>query len=334
MGNRSFTKHLIMTSYSYCNVCRINHTLGKKHNFTKKHKLALKILIEKFGKKISECYIYFQNPVIFEAKSEDESSMTVWCHFCKTNCIKHVTDKFKTILYGGIFEHLSSEKHWKSTDEFWITNSVDQKEKSTFLISMADMLLYKKKLVPLVEQFEIKEIARTLDIANSIKVKEKNNLAICSSFKISSDNVVYKTEKNKFGILQNPLGIHQGVRVWRGGIVKYKMNSDQIIQTKYTQKNQVEIKFNTVAKNVHTGAVPPWLCNDECDQSSQMGPSTKEFEDYIIKTKKRKLNPNRVGAKFDHKTDEIQKDWLPSFGRVWTSGPRWKSRNEFKDKDE
>ena len=287
-------------------------------------------MIDKFGKKITDCLIYFQSPVIIEGESEDKN--TIWCHFCKVNFIKHVTDKLKTILYGGIFEHLSSEKHCKATDIFWITHNVEQKQKSIFIISKTDMLLYKKRLLPLVELYEKQEIDRTLCIANSIQVQEKRNLAISSGFEsTSSRDIVNKTEKNKFGILQNPLGTHNGVRVWRGGIIKHKTDSDQIIHSKYTQKSNYEIKLNPFVRNIHTGAVPPWLCHDDCDQTSQtLGPSAAEFENHQVK--KRKLNPNRVGAKFDHRTDNIQKDWLPSFGRVWTHGPRWKSRNEYKDK--
>lgn len=45
----------------------------------------------------------------------------------------------------------------------------------------------------------------------------------------------------------------------------------------------------------------------------------------VEKERKRKLNPKRVGANFDHSA-ETSEDWLPSFGRVWNHGPRWRSR--------
>ena len=46
---------------------------------------------------------------------------------------------------------------------------------------------------------------------------------------------------------------------------------------------------------------------------------------------KSKLNPNRVGANFSHNSDPNEEsNWLPSFGRVWNQGARWKSRREYR----
>ncbi|NWS48437.1 CCD84 protein, partial [Probosciger aterrimus] len=82
--------------------------------------------------------------------------------------------------------------------------------------------------------------------------------------------------------------------------------------------------------NVHTGAKPPWLMEEEEDGSKQqIGPSYEEFLKQKEKQKLKKLPPERVGANFDH-TSQTGDSWLPSFGRVWNHGRRWQSRHQFR----
>ncbi|NXG96419.1 CCD84 protein, partial [Loxia leucoptera] len=80
--------------------------------------------------------------------------------------------------------------------------------------------------------------------------------------------------------------------------------------------------------NVHTGAKPPWLTDEE-DGSKQIGPSYEEFLKHKEKQKLKKLPVERVGANFDH-TSQTNDSWLPSFGRVWNHGRRWQSRHQFR----
>ncbi|KAF1493367.1 Coiled-coil domain-containing protein 84, partial [Eudyptula minor novaehollandiae] len=77
--------------------------------------------------------------------------------------------------------------------------------------------------------------------------------------------------------------------------------------------------------NVHTGAKPPWLAEEEDGSKQQIGPSYEEFLKQKEKQKLKKLPAERVGANFDH-TSQTSDSWLPSFGRVWNHGRRWQSR--------
>ncbi|XP_068772884.1 centrosomal AT-AC splicing factor isoform X3 [Struthio camelus] len=83
--------------------------------------------------------------------------------------------------------------------------------------------------------------------------------------------------------------------------------------------------------NIHTGARPPWLINEEEEVGSQqqIGPSYEEFLKEKEKQKLKKLPADRVGANFDH-TSQTGDSWLPSFGRVWNHGRRWQSRHQFR----
>ncbi|NXR63681.1 CCD84 protein, partial [Rhadina sibilatrix] len=81
--------------------------------------------------------------------------------------------------------------------------------------------------------------------------------------------------------------------------------------------------------NVHTGAKPPWLTEEEDGSKEQIGPSYEEFLKHKEKQKLKKLPVERVGANFDH-TSQTSDSWLPSFGRVWNHGRRWQSRHQFR----
>ncbi|NXG22226.1 CCD84 protein, partial [Grallaria varia] len=83
--------------------------------------------------------------------------------------------------------------------------------------------------------------------------------------------------------------------------------------------------------NVHTGAKPPWLTEEEEEDGTkqEIGPSYEEFLRQKEKQKLKKLPAERVGANFDH-TSQTSDSWLPSFGRVWNHGRRWQSRHQFR----
>ena len=89
--------------------------------------------------------------------------------------------------------------------------------------------------------------------------------------------------------------------------------------------------------NIHTGATPPWLRDDDdeeeecdikepdCKKTCSIGLSEEQFKQHREHVIRSKLNPNRVGANFYKKRLNTSGDnWLPSFGSVWNYGPRSK----------
>lgn len=353
--------------YSYCDICRFNHTQKKKHIYLKKHKEKLQRILAKFRNKIKEMHVFLRNPVIEEGAC-DHAKNKFWCHFCKNEFTKHVTDNFKTIIYGGAVEHLSSEEHCNSTDTFWRFHRLDVSTKPGYIVSNVDFDLYKKKLVPLVDEYDSKANQRSKQVLLQIKLEEDSRKLLFVSSIPENNNgqhkVEFKTVRNEHNVVQNPDGTHNGVRVWKGGIVKYASGSDQITQCRfnnmtnygtsssscsgsrgrshlYTVKasgeglSSVQIKINNRKGNIHTGATPPWLCNnskEEEEQCNVIGPSQEDFDKHLERVRKSKLNPNRVGANFDHQvtsTGDDDGNWLPSFGRVWNDGARWKSRTQY-----
>ncbi|KAG9287901.1 hypothetical protein G9A89_017496 [Geosiphon pyriformis] len=87
------------------------------------------------------------------------------------------------------------------------------------------------------------------------------------------------------------------------------------------------------------GSIPPWFRDLKHDPGSsskntsfEIGPSLDAFLKSKKAEKKLKLNPNRIGANFSRVDGATDKEWLPNFGRVWSSGTRNKSQKIFKRK--
>eukprot|EP00741_Cyanophora_paradoxa_P007098 tig00001086_g6869.t1 len=74
--------------------------------------------------------------------------------------------------------------------------------------------------------------------------------------------------------------------------------------------------------NVHTGAIPPWMLDDDEDEapSALPAPAPAAPPEASIGAKR------KAGA-----AEEEDDGWLPSFGRVFNDGPRSASRREFHD---
>jgi hypothetical protein len=121
---------------------------------------------------------------------------------------------------------------------------------------------------------------------------------------------------------------------------------------------RIEVQQLLPDGNIHSGAKPPWLC-DDVDNITSTLTTTKATNttperpvpsvdlSFLRTSKKKEKNPNRVGADWvryvqqqqqggrsaqdNEKTssEAIDDMWLPKFGRVWNEGPRIASRREF-----
>ncbi|KAJ0402301.1 hypothetical protein ATCC90586_006379 [Pythium insidiosum] len=158
--------------------------------------------------------------------------------------------------------------------------------------------------------------------------------------------VKIRTLTSPDGVLQNPLGIHDGARVWGGGIVKVRKTEwlawgiDLLVTAelegrhgdsspandslhRVTERAHAHglasvprVAWGEGVANVHSAcAVPPWMVNSEAEYKTrnQRALSAAPKGDIFA----------RMAAAYDEKT------WLPNFGSVWQDGPRAKTRAAF-----
>ncbi|XP_078581720.1 centrosomal AT-AC splicing factor-like [Branchiostoma floridae x Branchiostoma japonicum] len=309
--------------FNYCDVCRRHHSQGRKHVYSRTHRDNINAIVNKYGKKVKIAKPVLKHPVV-ESGVNDEN---FWCYFCGCEVKKHDTTTTSTMKYGGFFRHLASQEHRQKTFSYWWDNRIEKSLKNSFLLTQEDYGKYKKRLVDAVALWE----------ASQQKITSKPDTQRSSSDQSSSS----QAQAN----LSEPLpssnlsdAQHQKVQkatrqvqdLQRKTIVKPNSKAMYTIEAHGENLTCVQLpKELGACGNVHTGATPPWLWKDDdvtdiagASSSKQIGPTVEDLQ----KHKKQKTLPKgRVGADFDRGSSSADgEEWLPSFGRVWQVGRRWK----------
>ncbi|KAG6596125.1 coiled-coil domain-containing protein 84-like [Phytophthora cinnamomi] len=175
-----------------------------------------------------------------------------------------------------------------------------------------------------------------------------------------------KTVSSTDGVLQNPLGRHEGRRVWGGGIVKLRKAEwipwaiDQLVKEEQADRPETHLAgkdgpafvhrvtelargegLSSIASvswgagvgNVHTAAVPPWMVQTEeeykkCNHREQAALTpTPPTRTNRVETEATKRRD--IFSELQSKS-EYGPDWLPNFGGVWQEGPRSKTKQAFR----
>ncbi|GMF43785.1 unnamed protein product [Phytophthora fragariaefolia] len=174
-----------------------------------------------------------------------------------------------------------------------------------------------------------------------------------------------KTATSADGVLQNPLGRHEGRRVWGGGIVKLRKDEwvpwaiDQLVKEEQTDLAETDrgedgppfvhrvtslargeglssiaaVSWGAAVGNVHTAAVPPWMVLTEeeykkCNRREQA--ALKPVPGTANGRAEANTTKRRdIFSELESKS-EYTPDWLPNFGGVWQEGPRSKTKQTFR----
>lgn len=317
----------------YCTVCRQTWFGGRGHVHGVRHQARLGALLGRFALKVEEARKTLSQ-VKVEKYDFTRHEENFWCHCCNGDAKKHITNESLAVLYGGLLEHFASLEHLKQTNKFWWEHKADKKLKEKFLLSGDVYEKFKIAVAKAVENYEEKEDEYIKQEAEYIREVDRRRQEVVQAafepqteqhsidgrlaFAATHDGHVlgsYIAEQAEAG----PSGVdntsHSG-DMTNGQALTFIGNQFQISKSE--------------AGNIHTGATPPWLLNEEdAETPKPIGPSYEEFLQQKEREKLKKLPPNRVGANFNH-LSETDDSWLPSFGRVWNDGRRWQSRHQFR----
>ncbi|KAL8173437.1 UNVERIFIED_CONTAM: hypothetical protein K2H54_001457 [Gekko kuhli] len=238
----------------------------------------------------------------------------------------------------------SPPEHKKAVCTFWWENKANPSLKCQFLISSEDYELFKTSLTKALEAYEASKDEVIQQMAAHIREVEQSRQEMVQAIlepqtetELCEGVAVVKTctrTQSDFSFAvedsaqPGPSGSATSTREQLGSPCSNMLELDwQEARQSLTFIGHQETKGEG---NVHTGAKPPWLLEEEEEKNKgQIGPSYEEFLKEKEKQKLKKLPPDRVGANFDH-TSQTGEGWLPSFGRVWNHGRRWQSRHQFK----
>ncbi|XP_007905486.2 coiled-coil domain-containing protein 84 [Callorhinchus milii] len=312
----------------HCELCRRTFFSGRGHVYGLKHQETLRNILDNFLEKVRDA-----RKVLKEARVErydfTEHDQNFWCYCCKTEVKKHVTNGNIAVVYGGFLEHFESSEHKKKTSAFWWENKANIKLKDQFSLSPEDYEKFKAAVTKALESYEEKEDEYIKEGAERIREVEQQRRELVQAALEPQAEQSLDIGASEPGVShQSHLSAYSSEEPGPSGL-HFPFHSDDLKGQKLTFLGDKLPGFTTEKGNVHTGATPPWLIDDEEETGTAIGPSYEEFIQQKEKEKLRKLPPNRVGANFNH-TSETDDSWLPSFGRVWNDGRRWQSRKQFR----
>ncbi|XP_007494739.1 centrosomal AT-AC splicing factor isoform X1 [Monodelphis domestica] len=331
-----------------CPLCRQSFFSGRGHVYSRKHQRQLRTALERLLPQVEAARKAIRTAQV--ERYSPEHDQCCWCLCCGCEVQKHLSHGNMTVLHGGLLEHLASPDHRKATNKFWWENKADVLLKEKFLVSQHDYTRFKKSMVKALDSYEEKEDEMIKKMAAQIREVERSRQEVVQS--VLEPQTVPDPEEGC-----------SAPSVWKE-TNRITPSSQQLsLDPQTPELNWMETTQSLTfighqdtpgVGNVHSGATPPWLLQDDedCNSSAhQIGPSYEDFLKerkldggvgiFILhapnfthplaeeKQKLRKLPPDRVGANFDH-CSSTGAGWLPSFGRVWNNGRRWQSRHQFK----
>ncbi|XP_072991112.1 TITAN-like protein [Typha latifolia] len=125
-------------SFSFCEVCKINHDQGRRHKYSSSHLRALSSLLSRFHKKLSDLRFFLLNPSLL--RPEHSHRNRLWCPFCALD-LQEIGSSFacSTAIY-----HLASAEHMKNVRDFIWKHGGGMDRVESFGFSEADLLKWEK----------------------------------------------------------------------------------------------------------------------------------------------------------------------------------------------
>ncbi|CAJ0837149.1 9846_t:CDS:2 [Entrophospora sp. SA101] len=305
-------------TFDFCRICKRNNSEGKKHLYTKLHQGNLLNILNKEITKYKKYRIFLKDiTIVYDVNKQPD----FWCFFCEVNVeitFKNVDEK--QIICEHIFEHIVTKNHHDNVIKYFKDQKADCKLINNFILKKDEIDKFRRRSKELQKKNQLKKEEREL---KSNVNQESNNISISILDKNDKMEIKFENFNNNNStvkpIINNKLNINE----------EKKKKRDQLTRIKVPPLKPGE------GNVFEEGSVPPWLQDDDDMKFSgntnktEIGPSLDAFLAAKKLEKKKKLNPNRVGANFDRES-AVGKDWVPNFGRVWNNGTRNRSQKQYK----
>ncbi|XP_057812378.1 TITAN-like protein isoform X2 [Salvia miltiorrhiza] len=155
--------------FEFCEVCKLNHNHGRRHNYLPSHKNSLSSLLARFQSKLSDVKFFLKTPMPILPELAHQNRL--WCVFC--NCdIVELDSQFAC----NAVEHLAGEEHWKRVKGFMWKYGGGMDRVDLFRISEADYAKWEKKCKTLKM-----EAAKTQSVGTLNDIHNKHNAEFVNS---------------------------------------------------------------------------------------------------------------------------------------------------------
>ncbi|GER32178.1 HORMA domain-containing protein 1 [Striga asiatica] len=125
--------------FEFCDVCRLNHNQGRRHNYFPTHKASLATLLTRFQSKLTHVKSFLKSPTPIRPDFANQNRL--WCIFCNCNILE-LDNPFSC---GNVIQHLASVEHWKRIKGFMWKYGGGMNSVDLFRISESDYAKWEKK---------------------------------------------------------------------------------------------------------------------------------------------------------------------------------------------
>ncbi|XP_017236189.1 TITAN-like protein isoform X1 [Daucus carota subsp. sativus] len=309
--------------YELCKVCKINHNLGRRHNFYPNHIKSLSSFLSRFQTKLSDVRFFLKNPTIL--LPEHAARNRLWCVFCDFE-LDEIDSSFAC---ANAINHLASADHLKSVKDFLWRYGGGMDRIDSFRIVELDLAKWEKKCKLLNEAANngsqrlltgpVNDIHNELNSENFYNCDRNTIHNLNSSFtngvvplqnhtleeyQVSgiaefdghvhgANSCTSTSSGTQFGYMDNQHASILNGRIGshpNGGMKQViqheRTNGERSFQGLQKLHRVPSIAGDNATGNVHSGGPPPWFSSTDKNLPNDKQRSGKSS----------KLNPKRVGA--------------------------------------
>ncbi|XP_037265536.1 centrosomal AT-AC splicing factor [Falco rusticolus] len=313
----------------YCGLCRRTSFAGRRHLYSAAHRRRLREALARLQEEVAAARAAAAGDGGAAVRRYDpaEHERRVWCLCCGRGVRRDGRRGGMALPHAGLLRHLAGPEHRRETARFWRENRAEAALRERFLVPAEEYDRFARALERALAAHRRREEERIRQMAAGIREAERRQReTVRAALQLQPE-----PEPRAGPSASGPPGPERDTiqDAEQSGLSRTQTGPDLNWMEPGQALTFIGHQDTEGKGNVHTGAKPPWLTEEEDGSKQQIGPSYEEFLRQKEKQKLKKLPVERVGANFDH-TSQTGDSWLPSFGRVWNHGRRWQSRHQFR----
>ncbi|XP_062450693.1 centrosomal AT-AC splicing factor isoform X3 [Rhea pennata] len=261
----------------YCGVCRRTSFAGRRHLYSAAHRQRLREALGRLQAKVEAARAAIGGAAVRRCEAA-EPERRVWCLCCGRDVPRDGRRGGLALPHAALLQHLAGPEHRRETARFWRENRAEAALRQRFLVSAEDYRRFTESLARALAAYEEREEERVREMAARIREAERRRQEALQA--------ALETEPQP-QLCAGP-ALHNSTTGHRGDISHDAEQPGPSGMQQAPDLNWMEpghaLTFighqETEGRgNIHTGARPPWLIQEEeeAGNQQQIGPSYEEF---------------------------------------------------------
>ncbi|OXB59012.1 hypothetical protein ASZ78_007640 [Callipepla squamata] len=282
----------------YCALCRRTSFTGRRHLYSAAHRRRLRDALDRLEEEVAAARAAVDGADVRRYDPE-EHERRAWCPCCGRGVRTDARSGAVAVPHAGFLQHLAGAEHRREAARFCRENRVEAALRERFVVAAEEYARFAAAMERAVGAYEEREEESIRQMAAQIREAERRQrdtvrAALERCFRLISQSALHLLhfrDTSSCAELPGPSVVQTGPDLsWMG--------SGQALT--FIGHQETEGKGN-----VHTGAKPPWLTEEDEEDGSrqQIGPSYEEFLKQSISLE---LNQGQRRKKGDQKRNTEQ----------------------------